>query len=76
MTKRNWSRNADRQRISRHGAESVGRPRAGAHREADDAEIVTKILRCTCGHRGKVELPLEMLVDRKFKCSKCGRLVR
>ncbi|OBQ58041.1 hypothetical protein EFV37_13210 [Mesorhizobium loti] len=75
MTKRDWSRNSDRQRIARQGAESVGKPRAGAHKEADAAEIVTKILRCPCGHRGKVELPLEMLVDRKFKCSRCGRRV-
>lgn len=75
MTRRDWSKNADRQRIARQGAESIGQPRRGARKEAAAAEMVTKILRCPCGHRGKVELPASMLAGRKFRCTKCDRRI-
>lgn len=77
MTARNWGRARDRSRIARQGVETVGRKQRGrtAAREAAAAEIVTKILRCACGHRGKVELPAAMLAGRRFKCTACGRRI-
>lgn len=75
---RDWSKATGRDRIARQGAESArtGRAGAGAAREAASAEIVTRVLRCRCGHRGKVELPAELLAGRKFRCSKCRRLLK
>lgn len=73
MAKRDWGKSRDRQRIASHGAESIGQPRRGARKEAAAAEMVTKILRCPCGHRGKVELPAELLAGKRFKCTSCGR---
>lgn len=78
MSGRNWDRARDRSRVARQGAESVATGRRGrrhAAREADAAEIVTKILRCPCGHRGRVELPAAMLAGRKFRCTSCGRSI-
>lgn len=36
---------------------------------------IAKIIRCPCGHVGKVRLPADMLAGRKFRCSKCGRKI-
>ena len=30
---------------------------------------------CSCGHAGPVPGDPEELVDRRFKCSKCGKLL-
>lgn len=76
MSKRDWSKAAGRSRVARQGAEAVGRAGKGARREADDAEMVTKILRCVCGHRGKVELPAALLAGRRFRCTSCGKVLR
>lgn len=77
MTARNWDKARDRSRIGRQGAESVGTKvrRRSVAQEAAAAEIVTKILRCQCGHRGKIELPAAMLAGRHFKCTACGRRI-
>ena len=79
-TRLDWHRAAGRSRARRQGTEDAGS--AGgrgngtkARREAADAEMITKILRCLCGHRGKVEMPAAMLAGRKFKCSACGRRI-
>lgn len=74
---RNWSKARLRDQIVRQGAESasVGRPRRGATAEAAAAEIVVKVLRCRCGHRGKVEAPAHMLAGKKFRCNSCQRLL-
>lgn len=70
-----WSGAASRAR--RNGTEDLGGSvNAGqARREADDAEIVTRMLRCACGHRGRIELPAAMLVGRKFKCRACLKVM-
>lgn len=75
-----WSGAASRSRARRQGTEAAGGAAgrvngAKAHREAADAAMITKILRCSCGHRGKVEIPAAMLVGRRFKCSACGRRI-
>lgn len=75
---RNWDRARDRSRVARQGAEAISslrRGRRAASREADAAEIITKMLRCPCGHRGKVEMPACMLAGRRFVCSACGRKI-
>ena len=73
----NWSGAASRARARRHGTEDLGGSIDGAkaRKEADDAEIVTRVLRCACGHRGKVELPAAMLAGRKFKCRACSTVM-
>ena len=76
MSGRNWDKARGRSRVARQGAEAVGRPGKGARREADDAEMIVKLLRCRCGHRGKIEMPAAMLAGRKFRCSKCDRVLR
>lgn len=77
MTGRNWDRQRDRSRVARQGAEAIGSRRNGrcAARDADAAEIVTKVLRCRCGHRGRIELPAAMLAGRTFRCTVCGRTI-
>lgn len=72
---RNWDRARTRDRIGRQGSESAsaGRPRAGARREADEADMVKRILKCpNCGHRGKIELPASMVENKFFRCTACG----
>lgn len=76
MTGRDWDRARGRSRVARQGAEAVGRPGRDARREADDAELVTRILKCRCGHKGRIELPAAMLAGKRFKCSKCDRVLR
>lgn len=73
----NWSGAASRARARRQGTEDLGGSvNAGqARKEAADAEIVTRVLRCACGHRGKVELPAAMLAGKIFKCSACQRVM-
>lgn len=75
MTGRNWDKAASRARVARQGSDAIGRPGTGARKDAADAEIVTRVLRCTCGHRGRVELPAAMLAGKRFKCSRCGRRI-
>tara|TARA_R110002020_G_scaffold6361_14_gene26904 strand:+ start:141 stop:374 length:234 start_codon:yes stop_codon:yes gene_type:complete len=77
MSKLNWGGAAAKSRARRHGTEDLGGSvNAGqASKEADDAEIVTRVLRCACGHRGKVELPAATLAGRKFKCSACSKVI-
>lgn len=76
MTARDWSRARSRDRVARQGAEALSRPRAGARKEAEAARMITRALRCTCGHRGIVERPSQDLVGRKFKCSMCGKVMK
>ncbi len=76
MTARDWDKARGRSRVARQGAEAVGRAGKGARREADDAEMVTRVLKCACGHRGRIELPTALLAGRRFKCSACGRVMR
>ena len=75
MTGRNWDKAASRARVARQGSDAIGRRARGARKEAADAEMVSKVLRCACGHRGRVELPAAMLAGKRFKCSRCGRSI-
>lgn len=74
----NWGGAASQARARRHGIEDLGGSIDGAkaRKEAADAEMVTRVLRCACGHRGKVELPAGILAGRKFKCSACQRVMK
>ncbi len=76
MSGRDWDKARSRSRVARQGAEAVGRPGKGAAAEAAAAEMIVKLLRCRCGHRGRVQLPAAMLAGRKFKCRQCGRVLR
>tara|TARA_R110002020_G_scaffold150446_1_gene327151 strand:- start:13340 stop:13576 length:237 start_codon:yes stop_codon:yes gene_type:complete len=78
MSKLNWGGAAAKSRARRHGTENVGGSFNAdqARKEAAEAEIVTRMLRCACGHRGKVELPAAMLAGKNFKCSCCGKVIR
>ncbi|MCY0094609.1 hypothetical protein [Hoeflea ulvae] len=73
----NWGGAASRARARRHGTEDLGGSVNGAQarKEAVDAEMVTRVLRCACGHRGKVELPAAMLAGRKFRCRACSKVM-
>lgn len=74
-TNLDWEKQRGRDRVARQGGDAISRPRPGAHKAAADAEVITRILKCRCGHRGKIELPMAMLAGKKFRCSKCQRVI-
>lgn len=40
---------------------------------ADAVEKITRIIRCSCGHKASVAVPASW-AGRRFRCSKCGEI--
>ncbi len=88
MTKRNFTREHQRQHLTRFGSESVrgdytpsAPPRTRQSKAAlrEEATLavaslpsVTVLVICACGHKGKVRVPLKE-PRPKFRCIKCNQ---
>lgn len=86
MTGRNFSKMRTRQNIAGRGHEpidggsvAIGAPKARTSKAdlrnqiqglASSSTMITKMIECTCGHRGKVRIPLSR-ADGPFRCVKC-----
>ncbi|MCZ8158636.1 MAG: hypothetical protein O9256_01930 [Rhizobiaceae bacterium] len=89
MAKIDHSRRNARDRMARQGSDSVvdfGLPagmtppkprksKASLRAEASEAVAsITRLVRCPCGHSGKVAVTPAM-TGRRFRCSKCGEAI-
>ena len=85
MTRRDWTRDADRQRMRDRGTEAdaelasapprLRKSKAVLRAELDAAMAagVTRIVRCRCGHKARVCLPPDRL-NAKLRCTRCGEV--
>jgi len=90
MTRRDFSKDRSRQAIAGRGYEPIDggyiatgprRPHVSKAELRNDLDkalsadpMVTKIIKCQCGHQGKVRIPLSRR-DGPFTC-RCGRKTR
>lgn len=89
MTKRDFSKARARQSIADRGFEPMdggdipfGKPRRYKPKVDDRKEasslispstMITKMIECRCGHKGKARIPIAR-AGGPFKCVKCGRV--
>ncbi|OBZ96740.1 hypothetical protein ADU59_03090 [Pararhizobium polonicum] len=91
MTRRDFSKMRMRQNAVIRGSEPVDgddllfaaprqrKPKAAIRAEANSlissSTIITKMIECACGHRGRVRIPA-VRANGRFKCVTCGRTTR
>lgn len=88
MARRNFTKQRGRDLIRRQGHEGVdgalplglfamrvlskAEQRKAAVAATSPKTLVTKLIRCTCGHSGRVRIPLAR-TSGPFKCVACGK---
>lgn len=90
MSRRDFLKAAARQNVAARGSEPVDggnllfaaprqrKPKAESRQEASSlmspSSMVTKIIECPCGHKGKVRIPMARVAG-PFRCVICGGIV-
>lgn len=91
MTRRDFSKARARLNVASRGCEAVDggdllfvaprqrKPKIESRREAQSlmspSTLITKMIECACGHRGKVRIPA-VRASGPFRCVVCKRSVR